>query len=131
MSDLCFNEESDYSEENTSDNEDYRSAIFQPFQFEPKQKKKTCGNESHKKEIKHIHASAADLLYIRIGNLDWYKYGHFKNETREIDRLFSLSIIDAMLTASAKILEREGSTSPSSFHGQLPDYQSYTLVLSI
>ena len=30
MSDLYFNEESDYSEENTSDNEDFRSTILQP-----------------------------------------------------------------------------------------------------
>ena len=69
MSDLYLNEESDYSEENTSDNEDFRSAIFQPFQFEPKQKKKktTCGNERHEKEAKPIHASVADLLHIRIG----------------------------------------------------------------
>ena len=43
MSDLYFNEESDYSEENTSDNEDFRSTILQPVQFEPEQKK-TCGN---------------------------------------------------------------------------------------
>ena len=49
MSDLCFNEASDYSEENTSDNEDFRSIILQPFQFESEQKK-TCGNESHEKE---------------------------------------------------------------------------------
>ena len=38
MSDLYFNEESDYSEENKKDNEDFRSTILQPFQFEPKQK---------------------------------------------------------------------------------------------
>ena len=43
------------------------SAIFQLFQFEPEHKK-TCGNESHEKEAKHIHASAADLLLIRIGS---------------------------------------------------------------
>ena len=34
-------------------------------------RKKTCGNASHEKEIKCIHASAADLLHVRIGNLDW------------------------------------------------------------
>ena len=44
-----FNKESDYSEENISDKEDFRSAILQFFQFEPEQKK-TCGNESHEKE---------------------------------------------------------------------------------
>ena len=41
MSDLYFNEESDYSEENTSDNEDFPSTILQSVQFEPEQKK-TC-----------------------------------------------------------------------------------------
>ena len=38
MSDLYFNIESDYSEENTSDKEDFCSTI-QLFQFEPEQKK--------------------------------------------------------------------------------------------
>ena len=38
MSDLHFDEESDYSEENNSDKEDF-SSIFQPFQFEPQQRK--------------------------------------------------------------------------------------------
>ena len=72
ISDLYFNEESDHSEENTSDNEDFCSSILQPFQFDFVQKK-TCGNESHERETtetKHIHASAADLLHIRKGNLD-------------------------------------------------------------
>ena len=49
MSDLYFNEESDCSEENISDNEDFRSIIFQPFQFEPEQKK-ACGNETHERK---------------------------------------------------------------------------------
>ena len=31
MPDLYFNEESDYSEENTSDNEDFHSTIFNHF----------------------------------------------------------------------------------------------------
>ena len=47
MSHLYFNEESHYSEENTCDNEDFRSTILQPFQFEPGS---TCGNDSHEKE---------------------------------------------------------------------------------
>ena len=47
--------------------------------------KKACGNDSHEKETKHIHASAADLLHIRIGSLDWCKYVHCKNEAKEID----------------------------------------------
>ena len=48
---FIFKEESDYSEENTIDNEYIRSTIFQAFQFDPEQKK-TCGNESHEKETK-------------------------------------------------------------------------------
>ena len=39
ISDLYFNAESHYSEENTSDNEDFHSTILQQFQFEFKQKK--------------------------------------------------------------------------------------------
>ena len=46
---LYSNEESDYSEENTCDNEEFHSSILQPFQFELEQKK-TSGNESHEKE---------------------------------------------------------------------------------
>ena len=40
ISDLYFDEESDCSEENTSDNKDFRSTILQPLQFEPKHEKK-------------------------------------------------------------------------------------------
>ena len=47
MSDLYLNEECCYFEENTCDNE-----VFAPPFF-----KKTCGNESHEKEAKPIHAS--------------------------------------------------------------------------
>ena len=53
-------------------------------------KKKTGGNESHEKvtaETQHYNASAADLLRIRIGNLNWCKCGHGKNEAREVDCL--------------------------------------------
>ena len=46
---IHFNEEGNYSEEITSNNEDFRSTILQSFQFEPEQKK-TCSNESHEKE---------------------------------------------------------------------------------
>ena len=72
MSDLYFNEESDYFGENTCDNKVFRSTILQTFQFELEQRK-TCGNEGHGKETKHIHASTADLLHTKKGNLDWCK----------------------------------------------------------
>ena len=48
MSDLYFNEESDYSKKNICGNKVFRSAIFHSFQFEPK-RKNTCGDESHEK----------------------------------------------------------------------------------
>ena len=54
MSSLYVNEESDHSGENTSHNKVFCSTIYQPFQVEPEQKK-TCCNETHKKEAKHIH----------------------------------------------------------------------------
>ena len=40
-----------------------------------------------RKKTKYIYASAADLLHIRIGNIDWCKCVHCKNEAREIDCL--------------------------------------------
>ena len=50
MSDLYFKEERDYfGGGNASHNEDFRSTILQPFQFEPDQET-TCVNESHEKE---------------------------------------------------------------------------------
>ena len=49
MLDLYFNEESDYSEENTSENENLRSTILQPFQFEPEQKKRMVMRTMRKK----------------------------------------------------------------------------------
>ena len=42
MSDFYFNEESDYSKENTSNNEDFHSTILQLFQFETEKKKNVC-----------------------------------------------------------------------------------------
>ena len=55
-------------------------------------RKKTYGNErsneGHEKETKHDQVSAADLLHIRIENLDSCKCRHCKNESREIDCLF-------------------------------------------
>ena len=64
-----------------------------------------------RKKIKNIHAWPARLLYIRIGNLDWCKCGHSRNEAREMDFLCCREV-NAMLIASTKIPEREGSISP-------------------
>ena len=120
MSELYFNEESYFSEEDTCDNKVFRSTILEPFQIKAEQKKK-CGNESHEKETKHIYASAANRLHIRIENLDWCKYRHFKNERREIDCLCCREV-DAILIASVKIPEGEGRISTSSFYGHLPNF---------
>ena len=70
-------------------------------------RKKASGNERHDKATQHIHASAADLLHTRIGNLDWCKCRHCKNEAREVDCLCCREV-DAVLLASAKIPEHEG-----------------------
>ena len=74
-------------------------------------------------------ALAADLLHIRIENLDWCKCGHCKTEVREID-CFCCREVDTMLAASAKIPEWERSISPSSFCWQLPDPYPHVLTLS-
>ena len=63
-----------------------------------------------------MHASAADLLHTRIGNLDRCKCGHYKNEAREIGCLWCREV-NAMLIASCKIPECEGSISSSRFYG--------------
>ena len=76
--------------------------------------------ESHEKETKHIDGSAADLLNIRIKNLDWCKCRHCKIKAREIDCLCCREV-DAMVIASAKIRNREGSIYPCSFYGKLAD----------
>ena len=49
------------------------------------------------------------------------KCQHYKNKAREIDCL-CCGELDAMLIASAKISEREGSISSSSFYGHQPEY---------
>ena len=112
---FIFNEKSDYSKENISSNEVFRSTIFQSFQFEPEQRK-TWGNEGYEKETKHSCASAAYLLHIRIGNRNWWKCGHCKNEAKETDCLCSREVeVDPMLINSAKFPQREGSISPFRF----------------
>ena len=107
MSDLYFNEENDYSEENTSENEDFRSAFLRPFLFKPEQEK-ACGNEGHDKETRYIDASVAYLLHtvleqeIPIG-----ANAHIaKSEAREIDCICGREV-DAMFIASTKIPEHE------------------------
>ena len=57
MSDLYFNEKSDYFEENKYDNKVSTISVWAWTE-------KTFGNESHEKETKHIHALAADLYIL-------------------------------------------------------------------
>ena len=80
---------------------------------------KTCSNESHEKQIKYIYASAANFLHIRIGNLKLVQIWALQKRSKRID---CCGEVDAMLVTSAKIPKLEGSISPSSFYGQLPDY---------
>ena len=66
MSDLYFNEESDDSEENTyTIIKSFAPPFFNHFSLSLN-RKKMCGEESHEKQTKHIHASAADLIHISI-----------------------------------------------------------------
>ena len=55
--------------------------------------------------------------------------GYCNNEAKNIDCIFSREL-GAMLIASAKIPQRKGRVSSSSFFGHLPDYQSNLLILS-
>ena len=57
----CINEESDYSVENTSNNEDFRSTIFQPFQFEHEQK--TAGESQEKEKKTYLRFSCQFIIY--------------------------------------------------------------------
>ena len=102
------------------------------------------------KETKHIHASSADLL-ITVVELEsakkavLYNVAKFRgnscarektcdqlrvtgsemralhNESRDIDYI-CCGELDAMLITLAKISERKGRISPSSFFRRLPDY---------
>ena len=56
---------------------------------------------------------------MRIGNLNWCRYGHSKNEAREID-CACYREVDTMPVASAKIPEFEGSISLYNFYGNYP-----------
>ena len=89
MSHLYFNEESDYSKENTCDNEVFRSTILH-----------------HRKEVNIFTLQLPIYYSIRIRILYWGKCGHCKYEAREIDCLCCREA-DAMLIALAKIPERE------------------------
>ena len=102
MSHLYFNEESDYSEENTCDREVFCSTI---------EKNETCSCLSY-----------LFITYsIRIGNPDWCKCGYCKNKAKERDCLCCREV-NAMLIASTKISECKGSISSCSFYGHLLNY---------
>ena len=64
----------------------------------------------------NIHASAVNLLPIRIGSLDWCKCGFCKIEVREIDCL-CFREVNVMLIALVKIPEHKGSISLWIFYG--------------
>ena len=111
---FIFKEESDYSEENTNDNEHFRFSLSL-------NRKKRVVMRANAKETKHIYTSAANLLHIRIGNLNWCKCGHCKNEVREIDCLCWRGV-DAMFTVSAKIPEAREASRHSTFMGNFPTF---------
>ena len=120
-SDLYFNEESYYSEEIADEVKTFLPPFFNDFCLSLEQKK-TCGNERHEKETQHIHAFAADLLYVRKKNLDWCKCWHCINAAREIDCLCCREV-DAMLIVR---LKSQG-TKEASCH---PAYMGICLTIS-
>ena len=54
------NKQNDYSEENTCVTS-FAPPVFNRLRL-ILNRKRTCGNESHEKQTKHIHASAADFV---------------------------------------------------------------------
>ena len=79
---------------------------------------------ARRKKKKHIYASAANLSYIRKGNLNCCMGGHCKNEATEIDCLCCREIeVDAMLIILTKIPQCEESIS-------LPAFMSYCRTIS-
>ena len=78
-------------------------------------------SDFHEKETKRIYTSAADLLYVRIGNLNWHKCGNCKNEVREIDCLRCREIrwIQCLLIRLKSHSAREASRHPA-FIGNCP-----------
>ena len=105
MSHLYFNGESDYSEENTCHDQVFHSATLH-----------------HRKKL--------DIFTLQL--LIYYiQYSNRKSQLVQMWTLQKLSKkivclgcreVDAIVIASAKIPECEGSILPSSFYGQLPDY---------
>ena len=63
MSDLYFNEEIDYTEENTSNHEDFRSTILQPFQFSLNRKKNRVVMRAIRKKL-NIFTLQLPIYYI-------------------------------------------------------------------
>ena len=109
---FTFNEESDYSEENTSDNEDFRSTIFNHFSLSLNRKKRVEMRAMEKKQ-NIFTLQLPILLHIRIGNLNCCKCGNCKNEAREKDCLCCREIqVYAMVINLAKTPQCEGNNSP-------------------
>ena len=84
MSDLYFNTESYYSEENANNNEDFGSTILRLFQSEPEQKK-TCGNESHEKET--TEAVSRFQVFFKMGVLK--NFANFTGKHMRLESLFN------------------------------------------
>ena len=97
MSDLFFNKESDYSEENIYVTvKSFAPSLFNHFSMSLNRKKRVIMRAMRKKlNIFTIQLPICYLLYCRINNLDLCKCGHCKNKTREI---YYLSCIAAFHT---------------------------------
>ena len=95
MSDLYFNEECYYSEENVSDNEDFCSTILEPFQFDNEQKKLVMKTMRKKLNICMLQLSIYCILEYEIlisANADIAK----TKREKLIDCLFFQNILNFM-----------------------------------
>ena len=105
MSQLYFNEESDYSKENTCHNEDFCTTIL------------------HHRKILNIFTLQLSIYYIQYWNRksQLVQMRTLQKRSEEIDCLCCRGM-DAILIPSIKIPESKGSISTSSFYGQLADF---------
>ena len=131
VSPLYFNEESDYSEENTCGNEVFRSTIETFIGTNARSSHWRC---SAKKSVLQNVTKFTGNSCARGNTHEFCKIfksnflaEQFRTAASEMQILQEQSErycreLDAMLIVSAKIPKREESISPSSFYRHLPDY---------
>ena len=131
MSPLYFNEESDYSEENTCGNEVFRSTIetfigtnARSSHWRCSAKKSVLQNVTKFTGNSCARGNTHEFCKIFKSNFLAEQFQTAASEMRILQEQSERYCreLDAMLIVSAKIPKREESISPSSFYRHLPDY---------